>query len=469
METLQNRGSLDIDAGQYVRAVRNHWLPAGIAFIAVLALAAVAAFRQEPSYKANAQLLFRISQTPVLTGLGDGTRELDPLVNNQNPLVTEVQIISSQPILEEVVDNLELTNEAGDALSPNAIGQNLQVEILAGADVIQIAFQSKDPEAAAAVLNELADIYIETNYESSRAEATRARELIDKQLPQAEAFVREAEDALRQFKEQNNVIALDIQARSIVQLIQNLDDQILAAQAALGEATSRSNQLRGSLGFGPQEAMIASDLSQAGGIQGALQRLQEVEQQLAIDTGFYTEDSPTVQNLEAQKENLRQLLQREMNTIVPGSDVNVPERYLQIGDQRQRLISGLFDAEIQRLSLEKRLETLYSSRNSYRNRADILPRLEQRNAELNSQVEVARSNYQTLLQKQQELQIAENQASGNVTLLQPATVPNSPSFARQKVILALGGLLGALLATTIIFLLEIGSLSPREQFPSASR
>jgi succinoglycan biosynthesis transport protein ExoP len=455
METFQDREQLDIAPRSYVRAARNHWFPAALTFFAVIAIATLASLRLEPTYKASAELLFRISRTPILTGLGEGTEDLDTLVNNQNPLVTETRIISSQPLLEEVIDMLDLTNEDGSPLSPNTLSQNLTVEVLPGADVMQVAFESSDPEQAAAVVNTLTDVYIQGNFESSLAQATKARELIDQQLPQSEAELQRADEALRQFKEENNIVLLDSQAQSIVALMQDLDQQILATRATLQEAVSRSSQLRSGLDLTPQEAIIVSDLSQATGVQGALLRLQEVQQELAVERGFYTDNSPTVENLRNQEGNLSQLLREEVNGVTDSGGTPLSSRQLQVGGQRQTMIASLIDAEIERLSLDQRLAVLSDAREDYRRQADTLPFLEQQQEKLTSELLVARQGYESLLQKQQDLRLAESQASGSVVVLEPAVAPQNPLPVRRFLIIAMGALVGALLATTVIFFLEL--------------
>jgi uncharacterized protein involved in exopolysaccharide biosynthesis len=456
METFQNKEQLDTGVNSYARAARNHWLPALLTFLAVVALATVAALRQESTFRASSQLLFRVSRTPILTGLAEGAQEIETLVNTQNPLVTEAQIITSQPLLAQVVDTLDLTDTEGTPLEAAQLRQNLGVEILAGADIIEISYDNPDPEKAAAIVNALTDAYIQGNYESTLAEATRARELIDQQLPQAEAFLQRSEESLRQFKQDNNIVLLETQAQSIVELMQSLDGDILQTQAELQSAAARSGQLRSNLGLSPQEAIVASDLSESSGVQGALSRLQEVDQNLAVERGFYTDNSPSVETLRNQQANLQQLLQREINTIAPGSDTEVSSRNLQVGEQRQQLIASLLASEAERQSLENRLAVLENARVSYNGQAALIPSLEQRQAELNSQVLVARTNYENLLNKQQELKIAESQASGNVTVLEPASVPDTPLAGKKLVIIAAGVLVGALLSTTVIFLLEMG-------------
>jgi uncharacterized protein involved in exopolysaccharide biosynthesis len=92
-----------------------------------------------------------------------------------------------------------------------------------GTDVLTVSYKSTDPQTAAVVINQLMSVYIENNILTNRTEAVRAGEFIAMQLPRTEASVRQAEVALRQFKEQNHVVALDEEAKSAVAVIQELE------------------------------------------------------------------------------------------------------------------------------------------------------------------------------------------------------------------------------------------------------
>jgi uncharacterized protein involved in exopolysaccharide biosynthesis len=460
MESVGAREELDISAGQVGRLIQRRWLPALGVFLLTVAAAALLASLQKDTYVATAKLLFRLDRTPSLTGVGEGLNELDPLVRAENPLVTEVQVISSRPLAEQVANELALENEDEQSLSASAIRRNLSVEIIGGADVVSLAYESGDPEQAATVVNTLAELYIENATAASRAKASQARELIESQLPEAETFVQESEMALRVFKETNGVVAIESDSRALVENLQALDNQILTTQAALVEATSRSNRIRQSLGMSLDDALLMNDMSQSLGIQNALQDLQQAERTLATQRGFYTDESPVVRTSQAEVEQLAALLADEIQVVA--GRANVPEQLLQAGQTRQSLTTQLLDAEVLRLSLASRLEALNTSRRAYETRSNNLPRLEQQESELRRRLDVARLNYQTLLQRLQEVKLAESQSTENVQLIEPAVAPSSAQSNSTVYILA-GVLLGALLAATLVFLLELNDYMAQQK------
>lgn len=460
METSQDKETFDLDVKQYIAAVKRHWLAAAMTFTAVVGASLLVTLLEKPEYRATARLLFQVDRVSLLTGLGEGVQDLETVVSAQNPLVTELEVVSADPLLEEVISSLNLTDQEGNLLSTKSLAENLEVSILTGTDIVELTYVSLDPLRAATVANELADVYIKENFESAREQATRARGLIEQQLVQTVSSVRETENALKNFKQQNNIVSLETQSENLLALIQIVDTEILVAQTNLEEARTRFNDLRSRLGLSPEEAILASDLSQSLGVQRALENLQATRQELAIQQGAFVDGSPQVERIRVQEENLNRLLQQEIGQITSNFDSQVPERLLQVGGQRQDLIAELLSSEVEVSTLVRRLENLTNQRNSYEEQITLIPILEQEQTELLGRAEAAQRNYQELLKQQQQLEIAENQALGNVSLLDPAAVPDRPASSIKKNLM-IGVLLGALMATTIIFIFEVAPNSKK--------
>ena len=456
---LSDRASLDLDLLRYLSILKSRWLLVGFIMLGSVGLAALMAFTRPSTYEADAKLLVEIDRTSSLTGFGEGVGQLDPLVNAQNPLSTELQIITSRPVLQRVVETLNLKNASGEPLEPKDIQERLGAQILGGADVIQISFAHSDPEIAAVIVNTLADVYISNNIDDNTAKSGKALQLVEARLPESEAFVSKAEAELRNFKESNGIVSLPEEAAATVTTLEALESQSLATAVELREAQVRSQQLQSSLGLTLQQASTVSELSQSPGIQGALLEIQNLERQRSAELGFYTAEGPTVRYYQAQIDSLNGLLQREVASTL-GRDQSIQRRFLQAGEAKQTLIASFVQAETDRLSLASRLNSLEYALGTYKGRGETIPMLEQKQAELERKLEVARASYQTLLQRLQELEAAESQAVGNVRLIDPAIIPQTPGFD-NKLILIAGAVVGAFLSTSAVAILEIlGSRKP---------
>jgi uncharacterized protein involved in exopolysaccharide biosynthesis len=128
---------------------------------------------------------------------------------------------------------------------------------------------------------------------------------------------------------------------------------------------------------------------------------------------------------------------------------------LQIGELRQSLITSFLQSEVQRLGQAQKLSSLQRSKAGYEQRIKALPALEQQQRELERRLEVPRNSYQTLLKKIQELQVAEDDSKSTARVISKASVPKEAVASISPMIMLLGLLGGAFLATSLIVLLEM--------------
>jgi capsular exopolysaccharide synthesis family protein len=372
---------------------------------------------------------------------------------NNNPLDTQAEIVGSMPILQETINSLSLRDEDGALLKPQDLSAGLAVKGIPGTDVLRIAYKSDDPRVAASVVNRLMEIYLKENIQSNRAETAAAREFIASQLPRTEAAVEEADLALRRFREQNNIIALNEEATAAVNIISTLEQQIAQAQSQLVDATARVQELQARVGLDPRQAVTLASLNQSAGVQEVLAQYQEVQRQLTVEQTRYREGHPSIDNLQRRLTALESLLQERVAQV--GGDQSVPIGSLQIGNLRQELIGDLVRAEAERLGAAGRLQALSSTQSIYRSRASSIPGLEQEQRELERKLQASLTTYEALLTRLQEIQVAENQNIGTARIISSASIPEDSVGLSSKLILAAGGLSGLLLAITAAFAIDL--------------
>jgi succinoglycan biosynthesis transport protein ExoP len=233
MTVIDNRESLDLDLGRYLRAIKRRWLPAIGIFILVVSAAAYATRYLKPSYEASGKLLFKVDRTSSLAGIGEELGELRALLADQTPLSTQMELISSHPLLQETIDNLNLMNEDGEPLEPEDLRKSLEIKIIGGTDIVQLAYTSPDPERAANIVNMLMQVYIKNNIDMNRDEAAEARLFITEQLPTVQDEVFQAERALKLFKERNDILDLSAEFQTSVEELANLKRQITTIESEL--------------------------------------------------------------------------------------------------------------------------------------------------------------------------------------------------------------------------------------------
>ncbi|HBB32470.1 MAG TPA: lipopolysaccharide biosynthesis protein [Cyanobacteria bacterium UBA8803] len=459
---MDSAESLDLDLQKLGLVIKRRWLIGAVVFLGMVGLTIPMALlqSQQTSYEAKGKLLFKVSRTADLTGVGQQVGELAPLTTNSNPITTEIEILRSVPLAKETIAALNLKSEDGTPLSPEALHEKLTIENLAETDVLELAYESSNPQEAAAVVNYLMNLYIKNNVKANRAEVVAAVKFLNEQLPKAEANVNQAEMALRQFKEVNKVVSLEEESRAAVDTLAKLDQQITEVKSQFKDANARSAELRDQVGMNSQEAIVASSLSQSPGVQQVLQEFQQVQSKLRVEQTRFQDEDPTIISLKEREAALRNLLQeRVVQTI--GVVRPVSASSLQMGDFRQELTLNLVNAEVERLGLASQLNELENVRLAYQQRLTILPKLEKDQRELQRRLDASQSTYEILLKKLQEVRVAENQNIGNARIIEPAEVPLLPSSQMVQTVLPVvgGGALGILLAIVTIITLEVRDTS----------
>jgi capsular exopolysaccharide synthesis family protein len=457
---MESKGSIDLDLSNYLFAVKRRWVPAVSIFAATVALSSIATALMKPSYQAEGRLLFKNPAFKVVGSSlapnnmeGGEAGDLKPLVATQNPITTQMEVLTSHPLLQKLIEQLELKDDKGKRLKVIDLQPALVAKIVGGSDVLQINYKNRDPKKAATVVNKLMDLYLENDIDTNRAEAESARASMDRQLPKTQKAVNEAEVALRKFRQQNNVVDLGEEGKSAVGIIGNLETTINATQAQLDEATAQAKGLKEKVKLNSQEAITVSAISQSPAVQGILTQQQDVERQLATESSRFSDRNPIIIGLKEKQSQLKTLLAKEIRSTV-GTKAKVPQGLLRIGDLKQTMIKESLQSEVQRDGLIKKLASLRTSRAAYEKRVNVMPQLVQTQRQLERQLDVSQFTYQTLLKKVQELQLAKTKNTSTARIITSAVVPEKPDNKMKTIVSGLGVLLGALFGTSAIAYLE---------------
>jgi capsular exopolysaccharide synthesis family protein len=454
MSINQETQDSSVDIQQYWLIFKRRWLVASIVFASVFGATALVTYLTKPVYESEGKLVFtKKSGASSLSGLSQQMGELGALTNLSNPVDTESEIIRSYPIVIKTITTLKLTDDQGKQLSLEVFLKKLKLKTVRGTDVMQLSYKSTNPQEAANVVNSLMKYYLESNVRTNRREATSAREFLSKQLPEVESRVTKAEMNLRRFKENNRVVALDVEAKTGLESLGRLNEAITQSQGQLAAALTRSVALQNEMKLDRQQAVDLSTLSQSRGVQQVLTEYQKTQSELAVARTLYTDDNPKVVDLVMKEASLKKLLEERVGQTV-GNFESLSQQNLQIGELKQTLTQDLVKSEVERLALTKQVEELQRVFIFNRRRLDSLPRLEQQQLQLQRQLTVAQITYQEFLKQYQLVQVLENQNVGNSRVISEALVPELPVSPKIPLNLALGGFLGVLLGAGTALLLE---------------
>jgi polysaccharide biosynthesis transport protein len=449
----------EIDFQKYLLVLQRRWWLIAIAALAGVALAGFYVLPKPKSYQAGGKLLVKPDQSSQLTGFDVKSGEIKALTQKSDPLSTEAEILKSKPVLEAAARALDLKDRKGQSIDAVALVKQLTVKPIVGTDILQVIYQSEQPDVAARVVNQVMQDYIRNNVQVNRSQAIAAREFILAELPQAETAVREAENLLRRFREANGVVALEQEAQESVKSIAALGQNIDSSAALLSQADARVSQLSRQVGMDVGTAMRVNALNQSQAVQKALADWRLSESELAKQRTIYQEGSPEIAQLVDQVAAAQEVLQNQTEEIAGQQDGSLSVGQLQLSKTQQDLVGDLAKAETERSSLREGLASLVRSRSAAAVKSSSMPGLEASQRELQRRVDAAQTTYKTLLTKLQEVQVAENQNVGNARVVSDAIVPVDAVGAGKSVVLLGGGIVGLLLGLSLAFLVDFADRS----------
>ncbi len=431
MSSLNSYEEIDlkINLNRFGLVLRRRWLPSVGVFMSVIALALIYLALKKPVYKSSGSILVKPQNSSLPTGFNtDSVGELEALGKQSDPLITEMEMIRSRPILELTAKALSYKmSDMSDDISILSLEKGIEVDTIPGTDILKISYQSLEPIVAAAVVNTLIEVYIEKNIQNNRVEVVAAREFIESQLPKTAAAVREAEQKLSLFKEQSQIVALDDESSQTIKSLAELENILAQAQAELAELNAQSAELQRNWEMGLETVSNSRQMNFSPSFQEVSQQLRQVQNQLVIDRNRYHSPHPAIENLEQQEAELQARLHKLQVTQL----------------------------KVQRLGLERRISKLLELQATQKAKKNTYPQLEQTQRELEGNFSAARITHESLLKSLQEARIAENQTIANVQIISTAQVPEEPDTTSRRLILFGGSILGTLMALATAFIIDL--------------
>lgn len=446
-----------LDLQKYWLVLKRRWLPATAIFASTVGIATIGSLFLPEIYEAQAELLIKSDANIELTDLKNEVGKIDGLTYKSDPVTTQARILQSRPIIKQLIVELDLQNEAGELLKYQDVIPGLKVQPITGTDLLQVSYTSADAEEAALIANKIVELYIERDTLNNRSQSSSAREFIERQLPNVEANVRKAEANLRDFKNTNRIANLDEETTANINSTSNINDRLNQLKAELKNVDARYNRLSHQLNISWQEASVVSALSESIAIQKVLEELQSTKVRLAQKRNYLSDNNPEIIALKAEEADLIILLEQQIASTLGEQKQNSVENInlLSLGELKQAQIAEFAELGLRKEGLEKEISSLENTYNSYQQKSDILPKLQEQQRELERRVEAAQSTYQTLLKRLQDIQIIEQQNIGNIRIVSQADIPEEAIGPRKKLIVAGAGILGILLGITVAFLLDI--------------
>jgi succinoglycan biosynthesis transport protein ExoP len=448
-----------------LNALFRHRRLAVMVFVLVFGLLMLRTYSTIPVYRASARVVIQDERTVAVSNLNAN----DPMFWQESDQYynTQYSILRSRGLAKRVVERLQLqTHPLFNGSAPQdrgplkavrdareyvgsrlrrlvthgssapvqtapdetAVERRLISQFLAGVSIVpekstrlvEIVYDSRDPQFAALAANTLAQEYAQQNLDLRLDTLRKNLDWLGDEVRKQEKKVRETEAAMAQYREQQNALSLEDRQNIVVARLNQLNDIVTRARTTRLQKEATFDQVK-SVDPASDSADAFPVIASNAGVVEAKDRVAELVAQKAQFASRYLPAHPEMVKLETQLENARAALTA----------------------QRSRVIESVRNDYESALSEER---SFTGSLEAQKAAAMDLDRKSGEYLVLGREAETNRQVYQSLLQQEKELRVISNSRTNNVQVMDRAEVPGgpvSPSTRREWFTAVLAGLIAA--------------------------
>ncbi|WP_187107784.1 GumC family protein [Sphingomonas xanthus] len=427
-------------------AYRHRWLIGGITF-ACLALAILASMLMQRQYTATARIQIAREAAKVVDVEGvEAEESAGPSLEFYQ---TQYALLKSRSLSEAVVRDLRLSDnftflsgyndsaiddlkgmprQERFKLATEMVNRNTKVSPLPGSSVVDVGYVAPNANIAATIANSISENFIETNLARRYEATTYARNFLQNRIEATRKKLEDSERRAAEYAQAQGIIKVATNSGvpgegrvSSEQTLASADLTQLSTQLALARAArvQAEADYRANSGGAAAASSLANPAVNA--LRGQRGELSAELSKLESDFG---PEYPRVAALRSQIAELDRQIAREQGRVTTSVSQELADKYRQALAAEQGLqarVNGLKGAVLDQ---------------------------QQRSIQFNiiqRDVDTNRALYDALLQRFKEVGVAAGVGTNNVSIVDAALPPESPSQPNVPLNLAVGLMFGLLL------------------------
>jgi succinoglycan biosynthesis transport protein ExoP len=418
-----------------------------------------------PTYKSSTLILVEQPTMPKDYVTPNVTEDLQGRMQN----IT--QQILSRTRLVHIIDQLNLYPAGSHShVTPDEkvekMRKDIKIELVRDTQehitAFKIYYSAHDAKVAQQVTSELTRLFIDENLEVRQKESEDTTKFLQNRLDAARQSLAEQEAKVRVFKSQH-VGDLPSQQASNLQILSGLQSQLQNEEDALNSAQQQRIYLQSLISQyrAFQVAPRSSDGAPTG-LPAIDQELEKLRARLADLSSHYTDQYPDIRNLKiqiAKTEKMRDQLVVELRSSKETSSQSGEADAHELGDPlrnsaRLQLEGQLNANQVEVGDRERAIASLKDRVGEYQARLNQEPASEQQLADLTRGYDQSKANYDELLKKENESQMATSmeqmQQGERFRMLDPPSLPLKPDFPNRLAFCGIGVAFGLMLGVVVV-------------------
>jgi polysaccharide chain length determinant protein (PEP-CTERM system associated) len=447
----------EISMSEVKRILRKYWWVLPVTCVAGTAIAIAATFVLPNKF--TSQTLVLVEEQSVSTEL---VKPVITEATNQKLASMKAQILSRsrlQPVIEKFglypnlrdkvhMEDLVSTLQSQIEVTPLEAMQGTGNRQLPG---FHVNVTSDNPQVAQRICTEITTMFLEQNTSEINKRNTQATEFFGQQVDEAKRKLDEQDAKLAEFKKKY-MGSLPDQEKTNLELLSGMNSQL----DAVTQAMTRAQQDKGF-----NESLLSSQLANLKMMTNGEatpdtleQQLTALQERLTDLQSRYTPDHPDVIKVRNQIEQLRS---RMSESPKPGNPAGARGGSTLESPAVQQLRAKLRQDDLNIAELSKRQAQIQSQINVLQGRIQSSPAVEQQYKDLTRDYQTALDFYNDLLRKRDQANMAkelnQQQQGEQFSVLDPPSLPMSPSFPKKPIFAGAGFGGGLALGLGILYLI----------------
>jgi uncharacterized protein involved in exopolysaccharide biosynthesis len=247
---------------------------------------------QESRYQGNFQILVE----PVSDNdpLGEIKLVDSPFSKTGLDYESQIQVLKSSELLKPIIKKLQ---ESYPEITYDSIILDLNIRRLEKTKVIEVTYESINPQEIQFVLNTISQFYLKYSLNKRQTKLRQGLQFVNKQLPDIQNRVAQLQKEMQIFRQKYNFIDPESQSETISEQIQSLTKQRLSINQQL--AAAKNNYLRLQA---PEEQLAV--LNDAPLYQELIAQQRRLDTQISGELARFQGSNPVIQTLQDKRDNL---------------------------------------------------------------------------------------------------------------------------------------------------------------------
>lgn len=379
------------------------------------------------------------------------------------------QLMFTRPNLEKIIELAHLNEDKKSTTVSVDFIEKLKKDItIAGArdrDIFDIGYSSTDPDKAKTVVQAVLTVFSEQAQGKAMADASDAQKFIEQQLRDYEIRLQEAEKSKEDFKRAN----MDVLANESgqFQLLNQLNEQLTEANAALEQALARKNVLGEqvkNIKESDEDWGVTNLTEEVSQEDSRISSLNDKKTEMLIK---YTPNHPEILAIDRLIETLKDQKEKNKSKVVIETDTLGPQKMS--NPYVQTLKSAFDSAEAEVASVNALIGSIKARIAKIDQGLNERLAVETQMKNLNRDYETISSKYSELLERREQAHITErvdDQTSRlKFKIADPPTKPTKPASPNRillySAILA-GSIVSGFGVAFLIYFIRPVYMSPRQ-------